>query len=138
MVLRRRVRRPPLTLEPHPDDLPKRGLFAEPVRLTRLDGLDIEVVDDGQLRATFLAEVKDADGKRCSDLAVQARVSGPERASTVQATTDLFGRVRFRMTGPTGSYRIEILDVAAGGLDWDRDGGPRTAAVHARRPGSDR
>ncbi|MFO7777822.1 MAG: hypothetical protein R6V28_05665 [Nitriliruptoraceae bacterium] len=125
----RRRRRPrQVALERHPDDLPKRGLFTEPIRITRLEALEPEAQVDGTTRVTFLIEVKDADDKRCSDLAVDARVSGPERTATVQAVTDLFGRVRVRMTGPTGHYEIEVLAVAAKGLDWDAEAGPTTAA----------
>lgn len=129
MVLRRlrAARRQRVELERHPDDLPKAGLFAEPIRVTRLDVLDPEPRADGQVRVTFLVEVKDAEDKRCSDLAVDARVSGPERVTTVQPTTDLFGRVRIRMTGPAGTYEVEILEVAAKGLVWDADAGPRSA-----------
>lgn len=115
---RRRGRRPPIVLERQSDDLPKHGLFAEPVRVTALDTVDVEELDDGRWRVTFLVEVKDAEDKRCSDLSVEAHVSGPERARTVQGTTDLFGRLRFRMAGPAGRYAIEVTDVAAHGLDW--------------------
>jgi hypothetical protein len=124
----RRRRRPQLTLETQPDGLPKVGLFAEPVRVTRLEVLDLEPVDQGT-RVTFLVEVKDAEDKRCSDVAVEARVEGPERTRTVQGTTDLFGRIRFRTTGPPGRYAIELTDVAAGGLAWDREAGPHVEDV---------
>jgi len=127
MVFSRRRRRQ-VTLERQPDDLPKRGLFAEPIRITRLETLAPETLEDGRTRVTFLVEVKDADDRRCSDLAVDARVSGPERTATVQGTTDLFGRLRVRMTGPPGHYVIEVLSVAAKGLDWDASAGPTTAA----------
>ena len=127
----RRRRRPRVTLERQPDGLPKTGLFAEPVRVTRLDALDPELVEDGRHRVTFQVEVKDAEGRRCSDLAVDARITGPERAATVQGTTDMFGRVRIRMTGPAGEYHLEVLEVAAKGLDFDRDAGPTTATVTA-------
>jgi hypothetical protein len=125
----RRRRRPHVTLERQPDGLPKTGLFAEPVRVTRLEALDPELVEDGRHRVTFQVEVKDAEGRRCSDLAVDARFTGPERAATVQGTTDMFGRVRIRMTGPAGEYRLEVLEVAAKGLAFDRDAGPTTAMV---------
>ena len=125
----RRRRRPRVTLERQPDGLPKTGLFAEPVRVTRLDALDPELVEDGRHRVTFQVEVKDAEGRRCSDLAVDARITGPERAATVQGTTDMFGRVRIRMTGPPGEYTLEVLEVAAKGLVFDRDAGPTTATV---------
>lgn len=126
----RRRRRPrhdaaEIVIEKQRDDLPKTGLFTEPVRVAALDVLDPEVLDDGTHRVTFLVEVRDADDRRCPDLAVEARVSGPERTSTVQGNTDLFGRLRFRMAGPAGAYTIEVTDVAAFGLRWDADAGPR-------------
>jgi len=127
-LARRRRRRRHITLEQHPDDLPKRGLFTEPIRVTRVEALEPESQADGTTRVSFLVEVKDADDKRCSDLAVDARVSGPQRTATVQGTTDMFGRVRMRMTGPPGHYGIEVLAVAAKGLEWDAEAGPTTAA----------
>ncbi len=128
---RRRHHPPRPTLERQRDDMPKTGLFAEPVRVTELDVLEPEMLEDGRHRVTFLIEVRDAEGRRCPDLSVEARVTGPERTRTVQGTTDLFGRIRFRMAGPTGGYGLEITDVAAHGLDWDRQAGPATAATTA-------
>lgn len=130
MFLRRR-RRPPegLVIEREPDAAPKHGLFTEPVRVTDIDVLDPEVVEDGHRRVTFRVSIRDADGRRCPSLAVEARLTGPERTATVQGTTDMLGRLRFRMTGPGGTYRIEVTDVAAGGLDWDPDAGPATATI---------
>lgn len=129
MVRRRR----PFTIEPQPDALPKRGLFDEPIRVARLDALEAEVLDDGRHRVTFLVEIRDREDKRCSDLAVEARVEGPERSRVVQGPTDLFGRVRFRMAGPPGTYRIQVTDVAAFGLDWDAAAGPVTAEATVGR-----
>ncbi len=128
----RRLRRamrptPTITLERTPDGVPKRGFFTEPVHVSALEVVDPERTDDGRQRVTFRVEVRDAEGRRCSELAVDARISGPERSRDVQAVTDLFGRVRVRMAGPPGHYRIEITDVAAQGLAWDREAGPRTA-----------
>lgn len=125
----RRKVRPTLAIEQQRDDLPKTGLFTEPVRVATLEVLEPEVLEDGQHRATFLVEVRDADGKRCSDLSVEARVSGPERTRTVQGTTDMFGRIRFRMAGPAGTYAVEVTDVAAHGLRWDRGAGSTEAAT---------
>lgn len=122
----RRPQRPTPATERQPDDRPKRGLFTEPVRIADLQVLDPEVLDDGQRRTTFLVEVRDAEGRRCSELFVEATVTGPERRATVSGATDLFGRIRFRMAGPPGDYAIEVTNVAAGGLDWDPDAGPRT------------
>jgi hypothetical protein len=105
-----------------PDDLPRRGLFTEPVRVERLELLLIEDADQDQVRVSFRCTVKDADDRRCPALAVEARVAGPERTAGGLGNADLFGQVTFRMTGPRGTYRCEIIDVAAGGLDFDRDG----------------
>jgi hypothetical protein len=126
---RRPEPRPTVTVEPQPDDLPKTGLFAEPVRVAALKVLDPEVIEDGRHRVTFLLEIRDAEGRRCPDLSVEARVSGPERARTVQGTTDLFGRIRFRMASTAGDYHLEVTDVAARGLDWDRAAGPLEASI---------
>ena len=113
---------------PLPDDLPRRGIFAEPIRVDRVEVLDPEVVDAARVRVTFRVTVKDADGRRCPDLAVDARIVGPERAATGMGNTDLMGQVRFRMTGPHGRYDFEVLDVAAGGLEFDRAGSTTTAS----------
>jgi hypothetical protein len=126
---RRRAGRPVLEAERQPDDRPKTGLFAEPIRVTSLTVLDPEVLDDGTHRVTFLVEVRDAEGRRCPDLAVEARVTGPERTRTVDGATDMFGRIRFRMAGPAGSYGIEVTDVAAFGLAWDAAAGPTVAST---------
>jgi hypothetical protein len=117
-------RRRQLATEPLPDGLPKTGLFTEPVRIASLRPLDPEVAEDGEHRVTFLLEVRDAEDRRCSDLAVEASVTGPCRSRTVQGTTDLLGRIRFRTSGPDGIYRLVVQDVAARGLAWDREGGP--------------
>ncbi|MTV26103.1 hypothetical protein FTX61_11890 [Nitriliruptoraceae bacterium ZYF776] len=129
--LRAARRQPEFTIEPHPDDLPKTGLFAEPIRVTNLKALDPEVLDDGRHRASFLVEVRDADDRRCTDIAVEVRIGGPERTRTVQGTTDLMGRIRFRMAGPAGTYTLHLTDVGAHGLAWDADAGPRDAEVTA-------
>ncbi|MCA1782154.1 MAG: hypothetical protein LC679_08270 [Intrasporangiaceae bacterium] len=133
MVFRRpfRARARTFTIERHPDGLPKRGLFTEPIRVSRLDVLPIETLEDDQVRTTFLIEVKDAEDRRCPDLAVEATVSGPERTATVQGNTDMMGRLRFRMAGPPGAYGIHVELIAPGGLDWDTDAGPRTASTNA-------
>ena len=124
MALRRARRHRAFTLEKQPDGLPKAGLFAEPIRVARLSDLETERLDDDIRRVTFLVEVRDAEDKRCSDVAVEALVSGPQRTTTVSGTTDLLGRVRFRMAGPPGSYAIRVTDVGAQGLAWDREAGP--------------
>jgi len=114
----RRRRTPPITLEPLPDGLPKRGLFTEPVRVTRLTA-DYEAHGIDQVRVTFLTEVRDATDRRCSDLFVEARVSSPERDRLVSGTTDLLGRIRFRIVGDPGVYTTTITNVGANGLQWD-------------------
>jgi hypothetical protein len=125
----RRRRRTQVVLEPQPDDLPTSGLFTEPIRIGSLDVLAPESLEDGSQRVVFLVEVKDAEGRRCPALSVTATVTGPERSREVEGSTDLLGRIRFRMTGPAGGYRIEVTDVAAGALRWDRGAGPSTAEV---------
>ena len=112
-----------------PDSQPKRGLNAERVRVARSEQEDTEQLEDGTLRVTFRVEVRAADEARCPAVAVEARISGPERERTVSGATDLLGRVRFRMAGPAGSYRLEVLDVAAGGLDWDAETGAAPLVV---------
>ena len=169
---RRRGRRQ-IAVERHPDDLPKRGLFTEPVRVAQLVALEPEWLDaepadgdasgtdaadsDGaaadpadtdataadpaaadqsdtpaaqpRVRVTFMIEVKDAEDRRCSDLAVDARMDAPDRSGKVQGATDMFGRVRVQMTGPPGRYAIEVLEVAAKALTFDRSAGPTTASL---------
>lgn len=150
----RRRKRRQVALEPHPDQLPKRGLFSEPVRCSQLAALEpewLDATDDAtaepstlagppttgggpgpqapRVRVSFLIEVKDAEDRRCSDLAVDARVQGPDRSGTVQGATDMFGRVKVQMIGPAGRYSLEVLEVAAKGLDYDRDAGPSTVTI---------
>ena len=116
-------------LQPVADDLPRDKLFAQPLVVAGVTATDPEPQDDGTVRVTFRATVKDADGKRCPDLAVDATITGPERTASGMAHTDLMGNVKFRMTGPAGRYTITIDDVAAGGLEWDRIQGVTTATV---------
>jgi len=116
----RRRRIDPTTIVGLPDSHPKRGLIAEPVRIARIEHAGTDRVHDDQHRVTFLVEVRSADDARCPAVAVEARISGPERERTVSGATDLLGRIRFRMSGPDGTYRITVTDVAAGGLDWDQ------------------
>jgi hypothetical protein len=127
----RRRRIDPTGLVGLPDSHPKRGLIAEPVRVGDLAHTATEVLADGDRRVTFLVEVRAADGARCAAIAVEAQLSGPQRARTVAGATDMLGRVRFRMTGPPGRYHLEVTDVAAGGLDWDRGAGPSVITVAA-------
>lgn len=101
-----------------PDDLPRDDLFSQPLTC---DVSGSAETHDDQHRVVFKVVVRDAAGKRCPDLFVEARVSGPERAATGDATTSMLGTATFRMKGPAGTYAIEVTDVAAGALDWDRD-----------------
>jgi hypothetical protein len=127
----RRRRIAPEGLVGLPDSHPKRGLIAEPVRVGRVEHVTTERLEDGTRRVTFLVEVRAADDARCPAVAVEARIAGPERERTVSGATDLLGRIRFRMTGPAGPYRLEVLDVAAGGLDWDAESSAGPLVVEA-------
>jgi len=125
----RRRRLDPANFVSLPDSHPKRGLMAEPVRVARLEHEGTEDLEGGTHRVTFRVEVLAADGARCPALAVEANLVGPDRARTVSGATDMLGRVRFRMSGPAGTYAITITDVAAGGLDWDADASNVSAHV---------
>lgn len=114
-----------------PDSHPKSGLLTEPVRVADLRTRGVERLDGDRCRVVFQATIRDAEDRRCPDLSVEARIVGPERTGGGQSTTDLMGSVRARMEGPLGTYRVEIVDVAAGGLAWDRDAGPTELEVTA-------
>lgn len=101
------------------DDLPRDHLYAQPLVVDRIRVDEAEPLDDGQWRVAFVVRVRDADGKRCPDLAVDATLVGPHRQGTGTTTTDLMGQATFRMTGPAGRYVLTVDDVAAGGLTWD-------------------
>lgn len=128
---RRRTADPEMEGYPLPDDVPRRGLYAEPVRVSKIRTGDVEDSEDGRLRVTFAVEVRDAEDKRCPNIAVEATIDGPERSGTGTAVTDLLGRAKFRMEGPAGRYELEVRDVAAGGLDWDRGASQLRAATDA-------
>jgi hypothetical protein len=136
MRLRRQA--PRVTVTTQPDDLPRTGLFAEPVRITRLElerttPIDPAAGDRSEAAEThevrFLLEVRDAQGRRCPDLAIEARLTAPGRSVTVVGNTDMLGRLVVRTRGPVGSYRLEVTDVAAGGLAWDASLGPTVTAA---------
>jgi hypothetical protein len=110
-----------------PDDMPRDQMFAQPLTAEVATRDDEEV--DGGTRVTFRVLVRDGVGKRCPDLAVEGRIDGPERSGTATVTTDMFGSAVFRMTGPSGTYRFELLDVAAHALEWDRGSNERTATT---------
>ncbi len=107
-------------LRPVPDDLPRRQLYVEPIRVSELVALPAEHLPGGEVRLAFQVTVKDAVGARCSDLAVEARVSGPARVAVGTAHTDAFGQAWFRTRGVPGTYRCDILDVAAGAIALER------------------
>lgn len=131
-----RRRRRQIQLERHPDQLPKRGLFTEPVRVTQLRALEPEdagghasTTEEPRVRVTFLIEIRDAEDRRCPDLAVDARVHAPDRTGDVQGATDMFGRVKVQVVGPAGTYSLEVLEVAAKALDYDPSAGPSEVSV---------
>lgn len=110
------------------DDLPRDAMFAQPLTVAASVLGEPEPTDDGS-RLTFRVLVRDADGKRCSNIHVEARVTGPERTAVGETTTDMFGAARFRMTGPPGEYAIDVLEVAALGLEWDRSASTATSTT---------
>lgn len=120
-----------LQLTQVPDDLPRDSIFEQPLRVDALTAKDVEELEDGQVRVSFRVVVKDAVDKRCPDLAVEATVEGPERSASGMTTTSLMGAATFRMTGPPGSYRITVDDVAAGALELDRQASALTLEVEA-------
>lgn len=127
-LFRRRAEPLDQTLEKVPDDLPRDQLFRQPL-IVALTAAGPDRLEDGSLRVTFRATVKDADGRRCPDLHVEATITGPERTATGATTTDLMGQARFRMAGPRGRYAIRIDDVAGGALALDGVASELTAEV---------
>lgn len=107
-------------LVPVPDDLPRRQLFREPIRVSDLRALDVQPSGDGRARVRFQVTVRDAAGTRCPDLAVEARIRGPERTGQGMVNTDQFGQAWFETVGPPGVYACEVLDVAAGAIELVR------------------
>lgn len=101
------------------DDV-RRGWIVPPVSVVDLEALPAEELADGHYRITFWVNVRDAAGQAGRDLAVDARISGPERTAEGSAPADEHGQVRFRMSGPAGTYRCEVLDVGAGGVEVRR------------------
>lgn len=117
-------------LGPVPDDHPKDAFFARPLRVTDLK-TSVEDHDDG-VRVGFVATIKDAEGKRCPEVAVHARVNGPHRQATGMGHTSMMGTVTFRMSGPPGTYTCKIEDVAGGALGLDLDASTLGASMDAR------
>jgi hypothetical protein len=107
--------------------------FVEPISVVDVEAIAPEPVDDDRLRVTFWANVRDATGGRCPDVAVDARIEGPERTGDGMGWTDEYGQVRFRMTGPPGRYHCEITGVGAGTFEVSRrpDGTIATAEILA-------
>lgn len=104
-----------------PDDLPRDDLFAQPLVVTDITVREPIEHDDGSFTARFRVTVKDAEGKRCPNLAVEGTVVGPERTGSGLTQTNLMGQVLFHMHGPAGTYHLTVDDVAARALDLDRD-----------------
>lgn len=113
------------------DSHPKDELFSQPLVVTALTAAEPEEREGGQVRVTFRATVKDADGRRCPDVAVAATIVGPDRTAAGTTTTDLMGAARFRMSGPRGAYQLTIDDVAAGGLTWDTEASETSVSTQA-------
>lgn len=118
-------------LGPVPDDHPKDAFFTSPLRVT---DLRTRVEDhEGGVRVSFLATVKDAEDKRCPEVAVHARVRGPHREATGMGHTSMLGTVTFRMSGPPGDYTCQVEDVAGGALGLDLESSTLRASVDATR-----
>ncbi len=126
---RRRRSPEPYGLQAVPDDVPKRHRFSEPVTVARLEAESVDPADGG-VQVTFLVEVRDARGAPCPELAVEARLEGPERTGGGMGQTDERGQLRFRTTGPHGRYRLEVVDVGAGAINLDLSAGDHLAALN--------
>lgn len=115
-------------LYPVGDDVPRTDLFTEPLAVT-IAAPDPEPREDPDRpwQARFRVEVRDAGGQRCPQLAVGAEIAGPERTGSGEAHTDMLGRVRFRMEGPAGTYRLRLVHVAGHALELARPLGELTA-----------
>lgn len=115
---------------PVPDDHPRDAFFASPLRVTELRTA-VEDHDAGT-RVSFVATIKDAQGRRCPDVAVHARVRGPQREATGMGHTSMMGSVTFRMSGTAGTYTCVVEDVAGGALGLDLESSTLRATVDAR------
>ena len=105
------------------DDHPKDAFFTRPLVVTSLttavEDVPVEGDVEPRIRASFVATIKDADGKRCPDMAVYASIVGPHRSATGMGHTNMLGQVTFRMSGPPGDYACTVEDVAGGALGLD-------------------
>lgn len=119
-------------LRPVPDDHPRDAFFTSPLRVTSLV-TSVDEHPDG-VRVSFVLTVKDAEGKRCPDVAVHARVDGPHRRATGMGHTSMMGAVTFRMSGPAGTYSCTVEDVAGGALGLDVEASTLHATLHAAPP----
>ncbi len=126
MLRRRHEDDPDWVVSKVPDDLPPAALTA-PLRVDQLAA----TWNADEARAEFRVVVRDADGKRCPNVSVEATVTGPGRSATAQITTSIMGAALFRMADGPGEYEVEVLDVGAHGIAWDPDLGPLTATVEA-------
>jgi len=126
------------------DDHPKDAFFTRPLVVSSLTSSVEDVAPAGRdadpgagdapaprTRASFVATIKDADGKRCPDMAVYARIVGPHRSATGMGHTNMLGQVTFRMSGPPGDYACTVEDVAGGALGLDTDASVLHAEVVA-------
>jgi hypothetical protein len=124
VVVRLRRRRGPQPMSPDlvvvEDNAPRDSIFEQPLDAS-VTHHGVEAVDDDRLRVTFRVIVRDAGGRRCPELAVNATIQGPDRTASGEALTDLMGAVRFRMVGPAGTYRFQLDEVAAKALTWTSD-----------------
>lgn len=114
---------------PVPDDHPKDAFFARPLRVTDLR-TSVEEHADG-VRVSFRATVKDAEGRRCPEVAVHASVGGPHRQATGMGHTSMLGTVTFRMSGPAGTYTCQVEDVAGGALGLDVEASVLSSTIRA-------
>lgn len=125
----------PGELAPVGDDLPRGDLFAEPLSVA-VTAAEPEPRGPDRYRARFRVEIRDAEGRRCPELAVGGEIVGPERTGRGQAHTDLLGRVRFQMEGPAGTYRLRLRHVAGGALQLERPAGEVGCRQVVGDPGS--
>lgn len=133
LIPRRPAVADPAELRTVEDGQPRDAFFAAPLVVTDLRA-SVEAMQDEDKattphRVSFLATVRDAEGKRCPEMAVHARVAGPHRSATGMGHTSMLGQVTFRMSGPAGVYTCTIEDVAGGALGLDTEASTLTATI---------